>query len=84
MWVRSLARLLRYVDDGFGLSRINFENSFGFTVNGVKQRVKHAVQSQNVFRHLVRNAESIGMKVNARKTTPSASLTLSPTGRTPT
>lgn len=61
--------LLRYVDDGFGLSKINFENSYGFTVNGQKHRVKHAIQSQNVFRHLVRNAEDIGMRVNSSKTT---------------
>ena len=32
-------------------------------------RVKHAVQAQNVFRHLIRKAEAIGMKVNAAKTT---------------
>ena len=46
----------------------NFENSFGFLVNGCSHRVKHTVQSQNVFRHIVRNAESIGMVVNASKT----------------
>lgn len=68
-WVRKLARLLCYVDDCFGLSRINYENSLGFTVNDVKHRVKHAVQSQNVFRHIVRNALAIGMKLNASKTT---------------
>ena len=68
-WKSRLAKLLRFVDDGFCLSRINFENNFGFTVNGVKHRVKHAVQSQNVFRHMVREAESIGMIVNAAKTT---------------
>ena len=37
-------------------------------VNGVRHRVKHAVQSQNIFRHLVRRAEEIGMVVNADKT----------------
>ena len=31
-------------------------------------RVKHAVQSQNVFRHLVRRAEGIDMVVNDQKT----------------
>ena len=68
-WQATLAELLRYVDDGFSMSRVNFENSFGFEVNGVNHRVKHAIQSQNVFRHLVRNAENIGMKVNTQKTT---------------
>ena len=47
---------------------VNFENSFGFTVNGVSIRSKHAVQSQNIFRHVVRRAENIGMKVNTDKT----------------
>ena len=68
-WIQRLARLLRYVDDGFCLSKVNYENSVGFTVNEVKHRIKHAVQSQNVFRHIVKNAEEIGMKVNAAKTT---------------
>ena len=62
------ASLLRFVDDGFGLSKINYENSYGFIVNGMQIRSKHAVQAQNVFRHLVREAEAIGMKVNTDKT----------------
>ena len=61
--------LLRYIDDGFGLSKINFENSYGFEVNGIFYRSKHAIQAQNVFRHVVKAAESIGMVVNAKKTT---------------
>ena len=60
--------LLRYIDDGFGLSKINFENSIGFRVNDIFHRVKHAVQAQNVFRHIVKAAERIGMVVNSRKT----------------
>ena len=67
-WQAALALFLRYIDDGFCLLRINFENSFGFTVNGQKHRVKHTLQAQNVFRHVVRNAERIGMVVNAKKT----------------
>ena len=50
------------------MSKVNFENSVGFEVNGQKFRVKHAVQAQNIFRHVVRRAEDIGMKVNAKKT----------------
>ena len=65
-WVVTRAKLLRFVDDGFSMARVNYKNSFGFTVNGVKYRVKHAKQSQNIFRHLVRNAEAIGMKVMGR------------------
>ena len=40
----------------------------GFNVNGISHRVKHAIQAQNVFRHVVRRAENIGMVVNAAKT----------------
>ena len=68
-WKVALALFLRYIDDGFCLSRVNFENSFGFEVNGQNIRVKHAIQAQNIFRHIVRNAESLGMVVNAKKTT---------------
>ena len=67
-WKAALALFLRYIDDGFCLSKVNFENSFGFEVNGQNIRVKHAVQAQNIFRHIVRNAESIGMVVNSKKT----------------
>ena len=67
-WQAIRAELLRFVDDGFCLSKINFENSYGYTVNGKKHRVKHALQAQNVFRHMVRRAEGIGMKVNSDKT----------------
>lgn len=63
-WLAKLAVLLRYIDDGFSLSKINFDNSYGFSVNGVQYRVKHAIQSQNVFRHIVREAEDIRMVVN--------------------
>ena len=59
---------MRFIDDGFTLTRVNFENSFGMVVNGVHHRVKHAVQAQNIFRHLVRRAEGIGMVVNSNKT----------------
>ena len=67
-WIARLGALLRYIDDGFGLTKINFENSYGMNVNGRQFRVKHAVQAQNIFRHLVRQAEAIGMVVNSAKT----------------
>ena len=53
-WKQKPATFKKYIDDSFTLSMINFENSNGFTVNGMQHRVKHAIQSQNVFRHLVR------------------------------
>ena len=67
-WRAAVALFLRFIDDGFCLSKVNFENSLGFEVNGQKFRVKHAVQSQNVLRHIVRSAESLGMVVNSAKT----------------
>ena len=67
-WKAALALFLRFIDDGFCLTKVNFENSYGFRVNGQLHRVKHAVQSQNVFRHVVRRAEDLGMVVNALKT----------------
>lgn len=67
-WREKLAALLRFIDDGFFLIKINFENSFGFQVNSICRRLKHAVKSQNVFHHLVRRAEEIGMVVNSSKT----------------
>ena len=67
-WVHKKAPLYRFVDDGFAITRINFENSYGFKVNGVMFRVKHALQAQNIFRHMVRRAEEIGMLVSSTKT----------------
>ena len=67
-WETALALFLRFIDDGFCLTRVNFENSMGFKINKEMVRVKHDVQSQNVFRHVVRKAEDIGMVVNAQKT----------------
>ena len=67
-WEVALAELLRYIDHSFCQLKVNFENSFGFVVNGQKFKVKHAIQAQNVFRHLVRRAVKIGMVVNAAKT----------------
>ena len=67
-WKHELAVLLRFINDGFTLAKLNFENSFGFEVNGVFFRTKQALQSQNMFRHLVRRVEDIGMVVNANKT----------------
>ena len=67
-WTHRKAPLYRFVDDGFAITRINFENSYGFEVNGIMFRVKHALQAQNIFRHMVRRAEEIGMVVNSTKT----------------
>ena len=66
-WRFILASLLRYIDDGSTLTRVNFESNFGVRINAVLHHVKHAVQAQNVSRHLVRCAEEIGTIVNSNK-----------------
>ena len=69
-----MAEFLRFIDDGFSLSKINFENSIGFRVNDVQYRIKHAIQAQNIFWHVVKRAERIGMQVNSSKTAMMLSL----------
>ena len=64
-----MAEFLWFIDDGFSFSKVCFENSLGIKINDVQYRVKHAVQSQNIFRHVVKGAERIGMRVNSSKTT---------------
>ena len=59
-WRGRKGRLKRFVDDGFTLTAVNFENSIGFCVNGKFWRSKHAVQAQNIFRHLVRGPKLSG------------------------
>ena len=67
-WVAKPAASLRFIDDCFSLSKVNFENSYSFKIGDVCHRVKHAVQTQNVFRHIVKRATESGMVVNAEKT----------------
>ena len=56
----------KYVDDGVQIEIINMETA---TMNSLGTRkTKHAVPSQNVFRHVVRKATARGMKVNSDKT----------------
>ena len=54
----------KFVDDSIIDTKLDMENVKN--INNVKD--KHAIASQNIFRRVVRNAESIGMKVNAAKT----------------
>ena len=63
-WKTSPVDVNKYVDDNLQVDQLNFENVV--CVNGIKD--KHAIMTQNVFRHVVRSAEMKGMKVNANKT----------------
>ena len=51
------------------LSKINMDSALpGDDLNGRPTKIKHDVQSQNLFRRVVRKAESRGMVVNTGKT----------------
>ena len=58
----------KYVDDNIQEERINMENAVRTLSQNTELRTKHAVATQNVFRHVIREAERKGMKVNAGKT----------------
>ena len=63
-WSPRPVEVNKYVDDNLQEEAVNFENVQ--PVMGVKD--KHAIATQNVFRHIVRQAEMKGMKVNSKKT----------------
>ena len=64
-WASELLQVLKYVDDIIINEKVNFdrvgENAEGF-------REKLAVRAQNLFRQIVHQAESQGMRVNSAKT----------------
>ena len=67
-WKRKKVEVDKYVDDNLQEECVSFENAVQVTVGGDNLRIKHAIQTQNVFRHVVRRAEERGMKVNTAKT----------------
>ena len=58
----------KYVDDNIQEERLNMENAPRTITQQNECRAKHAIATQNVFRHVVRAAERKGMKINASKT----------------
>ena len=52
------------MDDNLQEEALNFENADETTDGSTKIRTKHAVRSQNAFRHIIRRAEAKGMVVN--------------------
>ena len=54
----------KYIDDGLMDTKLNMETVA--ELNG--ERDKHALDCQNLFRRVIRNAELIGMKANREKT----------------
>ena len=64
IWRHRPTSVHKYIDDSIQDSKLNYENVI--TLNG--SRTKQAIDAQNVFRRTIRNAETIGMKVNTQKT----------------
>ena len=64
-WRSGLVDVDKYVDDNLQEEVISHENAV--VVGNVK--TKHAIATQNVFRHIIRRAEGKGMRVNSNKTT---------------
>ena len=60
--------VFKYVGDGVQVERLNMEMAIRYQKDRYDYRIKHAVPSQNVFHHMTLRAESVGMKINARKT----------------
>ena len=65
-WRARPARKLKFVDDGLILSKINMRSAP--TLIGQTVQKKHDIITQNMFRRIVRKAESRGMVVNNKKT----------------
>ena len=64
-WKKKKVRNLKFVDDGLIISKMNMDTA---DVTGQGAKSKHDLNSQNIFRRIVRKAESRGMVVNKQKT----------------
>ena len=65
IWIPRDPSIHKFVDDGIIDSKLDMENTTAvIDGQGVTKKTKHAIASQNLFRRIVKNAESIGMKVN--------------------
>ena len=68
-WRAREPRKLKYVEDGMIVSRINMDSGEMVGWDGRREvRRKMDIQTQNMFRRVVRRAESRGMVVNNGKT----------------
>ena len=64
-WKSRPPLVLKYVDDGVSVDHLNFSTA---RPAGQRTRLKHAIPTQNLFRHVVAKAQGKGMVVNAAKT----------------
>ena len=67
-WKRRDARTLKFVDDSMSITKVNMDSAEVGMEEGKTIKDKHDLQAQNVFRRVVRKAESRGMVVNKKKT----------------
>ena len=67
-WKARRVEVNKYVDDNIQEESVNFENAERRILQGEETRIKQAIPTQNVFRHVIREAQSRGMKVNTSKT----------------
>ena len=70
-WKKKNPRVMKYVDDGTILSKVNMahcESERLDQVTGKRVKVKRDLATENIFRRTVCRAESRGMKVNLQKT----------------
>ena len=67
-WKKTAVSLYKYVDDNISADKINMETAEKGVHEQKAYRDKHAVQTQNLFRTVIRAAEFKGMKINAEKT----------------
>ena len=67
-WKPWLVNIDKYVDDNIQEEAVNFENAMQVLTAGESLKIKHAIPTQNVFRHVIRRAEQRGMKANTSKT----------------
>ena len=67
-WKDEDAPVLKFIDDGFIVDKINLDTATPETRGNVNYKIKHAKKTQNIFRHMTCSAENKGMKVNSTKT----------------
>ena len=67
-WRRKGPRSLKFVDDSMLVSKVNMDSAPESLSVGKPIKSKHDIESQNVFRRMVRRAEERGMVVNNAKT----------------
>ena len=69
IWKARRTGVHKFVDDNILDTKINMDTAEDeVAVDGTRTKTKHAVDTQNVFKRTIRNAELIGMRVNTAKT----------------